>query len=81
LVLQRRLCLNFPGAAWTNRTMNRSSSWSRRRFLGAVAATGLPAWSQPTLAQSRDPITRAIPSTGERLPVIGIGTWITFNVG
>jgi hypothetical protein len=81
LVLQKRLCLNFPGAAWTNRTMNRSSSWSRRRFLGAVAATGLPAWSPPTLAQSRDPITRAIPSTGERLPVIGIGTWITFNVG
>jgi diketogulonate reductase-like aldo/keto reductase len=26
-------------------------------------------------------ITRAIPSTGERLPVVGLGTWITFNVG
>jgi diketogulonate reductase-like aldo/keto reductase len=25
--------------------------------------------------------TRAIPSSGERLPVIGIGSWITFNVG
>ena len=23
---------------------------------------------------------RAIPLTGERLPVIGLGTWITFNV-
>jgi diketogulonate reductase-like aldo/keto reductase len=26
-------------------------------------------------------ITRAIPSTGEQLPVVGLGTWITFNVG
>jgi diketogulonate reductase-like aldo/keto reductase len=25
-------------------------------------------------------ITRAIPATGERLPVIGVGSWITFNV-
>jgi diketogulonate reductase-like aldo/keto reductase len=27
------------------------------------------------------PLTRPIPSTGEALPVIGLGTWITFNVG
>jgi diketogulonate reductase-like aldo/keto reductase len=26
-------------------------------------------------------ITRAIPSTGEKLPVVGLGSWITFNVG
>jgi len=26
-------------------------------------------------------ITRPIPSTGEAMPVIGLGTWITFNVG
>lgn len=25
--------------------------------------------------------TRAIPSTGEALPIVGLGTWITFNVG
>ncbi|MEM8662757.1 MAG: aldo/keto reductase [Pseudomonadota bacterium] len=25
--------------------------------------------------------TRAIPSTGARIPVVGLGTWITFNVG
>jgi len=31
-------------------------------------------------AEERKPITRAIPATGERLPVIGLGTWITFNV-
>jgi diketogulonate reductase-like aldo/keto reductase len=26
-------------------------------------------------------ITKPIPSTGERLPVVGLGSWITFNVG
>lgn len=26
-------------------------------------------------------ITRVIPSSGEKLPVIGLGSWITFNVG
>ena len=27
------------------------------------------------------PVTKPIPSSGERLPVVGLGTWITFNVG
>ncbi|HEX2541721.1 MAG TPA: aldo/keto reductase [Caldimonas sp.] len=27
------------------------------------------------------PLTRAIPATGEAVPVVGLGTWITFNVG
>ena len=27
------------------------------------------------------PLTKAIPSSGERLPVVGLGSWITFNVG
>ena len=52
---------------------------SRRDFLGgcaaAVAATALPA---PLLASETSPaaalLTRAIPSTGERLPIVGLGT-------
>jgi len=54
------------------------STISRRRFLTALAALGTPnvAWPQP-----RDPILRAIPVSGERIPVIGLGTWIVFNVG
>lgn len=36
------------------------------------AQTGQP---NPTVA------TRPIPSTGERVPVVGLGSWITFNVG
>lgn len=27
------------------------------------------------------PLARAIPSSGEQLPLVGLGTWITFNVG
>ncbi|HZY18001.1 MAG TPA: aldo/keto reductase [Ramlibacter sp.] len=34
------------------------------------------------LAQAADaPQTRPVPSTGEHLPVVGLGSWITFNVG
>ena len=52
---------------------------SRRDFLrgcaAAVAATALPA---PLLASEKRPatalLTRAIPSTGERLPIVGLGT-------
>lgn len=32
-------------------------------------------------AQSRPIQTRPIPSSGEALPVVGLGSWITFNVG
>lgn len=46
---------------------------------GAFAAMVLPsetfAHAQGTL------IARPIPSSGEALPVVGLGTWITFNVG
>jgi aryl-alcohol dehydrogenase-like predicted oxidoreductase len=54
-----------------------------RRIAAAMAAVGLgrtvPGWAQapPPVAM----LTRPIPSSGERLPVIGIGTWQTFDVG
>jgi diketogulonate reductase-like aldo/keto reductase len=56
-------------------------SWTRRDVLRALAAAGLAAWAPPALAQPRDAILRPIPATGERLPAIGVGTWLTFNVG
>ncbi len=39
-------------------------------FLGASGAGAFP-----------EPIIRAIPSSGERIPVVGLGTFSTFNVG
>ncbi|HYH98733.1 aldo/keto reductase [Hyalangium sp.] len=35
----------------------------------------------PAPAEKRTMLTRPIPRTGEQLPVIGLGTWQTFNVG
>jgi diketogulonate reductase-like aldo/keto reductase len=55
----------------------------RRAFLEASLATAASAALAPfpTLAQSAAPLSRKIPSTGEAIPAVGLGTWITFNVG
>jgi diketogulonate reductase-like aldo/keto reductase len=53
---------------------------SRRAAIGLMAGSAA-ALLCPVPAFARAPITRAIPSSGERLPVIGLGSWITFNVG
>ena len=56
-------------------------SRTRRRVLASLAALPLSALAQ---AQGQAPVpllTRAIPSTGELLPLVGLGSWITFNVG
>jgi diketogulonate reductase-like aldo/keto reductase len=51
-------------------------------MIGAMAGSVATAVLRPFEAlASLAPITRAIPSSGERVPVIGLGTWITFNVG
>jgi aryl-alcohol dehydrogenase-like predicted oxidoreductase len=42
-----------------------------------AAASPLPSAAARTLTMS----TRAIPRTGEALPVVGVGTWQTFDVG
>lgn len=55
---------------------------TRRRAL--LAAAGVAALSALKPAASAAPgglIDRAIPASGERLPVIGVGTWQTFDVG
>lgn len=52
----------------------------RREFLiGSLAATvlGIPIGSAAAVPKMSKPI----PATGELLPCIGMGTWITFNVG
>lgn len=55
-------------------------SSTRRRFVGALAAAPLLA-PLAGLAQAPRPLTRAIPSSGETIPLVGLGSWITFNVG
>ncbi|KQP13671.1 aldo/keto reductase [Pseudorhodoferax sp. Leaf267] len=56
---------------------------STRRLLLHTAAASLPAALLPAHAQAPAPapLTRRVPSTGDALPVVGLGSWITFNVG
>lgn len=55
----------------------------RRQFLKLLGAGVVSAWGFPwgVSAQSSALQTKPIPSSGESLPVIGMGTWRTFNVG
>lgn len=53
---------------------------SRRAFLAALGAGALSGVAG--LRAAPGPVrTQAIPGSSERIPVIGMGTWITFNVG
>jgi diketogulonate reductase-like aldo/keto reductase len=66
------------------------SEFDRRGFLKASAslgalgllASGMPAWAQ-TAKEMQVPgvLQKQIPSTGEEIPAVGLGSWITFNVG
>jgi diketogulonate reductase-like aldo/keto reductase len=54
-----------------------SVPFTRRTFLGSIAGAALaaPGAAAPAV------LTRPIPSSGEALPLVGLGSWITFNVG
>jgi diketogulonate reductase-like aldo/keto reductase len=52
----------------------------RRDALGFLAA-GMAAAALPLGAQPAQVRTRPIPASAERIPVVGLGTWITFDVG
>jgi diketogulonate reductase-like aldo/keto reductase len=68
--------------------LRRIPSLSRRRTLGFLAAAAASA-AHVVRAQTParhctgpavPPILRQIPATGERIPAIGVGSWITFDV-
>ena len=54
-------------------------SRQRRLLLQTPLAAAGMGLSLP--AAAAPPLTRPIPSSGELLPVVGLGSWITFNVG
>ncbi len=59
-----------------------SDHTSRRAAIRSMAATAAALALRPLAALGQSSlITRPIPSSGERLPVVGLGSWITFNVG
>ncbi|HEY0835939.1 MAG TPA: aldo/keto reductase [Azospirillum sp.] len=54
--------------------------FSRRSLIGAMAAAAV---LRPAAGRSQPggAVDKRIPSSGEALPAIGLGSWITFNVG
>jgi len=57
-------------------------SMRRRTLLQGLAGLSLALAFEPGMASTaRAPLTRPIPSSGERLPVIGVGSWLTFDAG
>lgn len=54
---------------------------NRREFIQWLTGLGAALVFRPALSDSASPQhTRVIPSSGEHLPVIGLGSWITFGI-
>ena len=55
---------------------------NRRQFLQYLAGLGLTPFLDKSLASlaSTTQHSRIIPSSGERLPVVGLGSWLTFGI-
>src|SRR6266702_2932081 len=67
--------VNMPGRNLTRREAS--------RLIGAGAAgllLHIPTLRAQAATQSSNMLARAIPSSGEKLPVIGLGTWNVFDV-
>ena len=54
---------------------------SRRKALATLGAIGLGPIAFAMKGPQKELLQRAIPSTGELLPAVGVGTWRTFDVG
>jgi diketogulonate reductase-like aldo/keto reductase len=62
--------------------MQDETPMNRRAMLRALAAgVALPVLAPLSALGQTEVLTKPIPSSGELLPLVGLGTWITFNVG
>jgi diketogulonate reductase-like aldo/keto reductase len=60
--------------------VTRDATLTRRSVLRSLAA-GVAALAAPRAATAQPVLSRPIPSSGEAIPAVGLGSWITFNVG
>lgn len=62
--------------------MARELTWSRRKFIAAAVAAAASAALPAAAVAAAKPINmRPLPGRDESLPVLGMGSWITFDVG
>jgi diketogulonate reductase-like aldo/keto reductase len=62
--------------------MRRSNSeLNRRAFLAGMGALGVAGGIARARAADRPVLKKTIPGSGEQVPAVGMGSWITFNVG
>lgn len=54
---------------------------NRREVLGSLAGASAAALLPELVLAQTAPLTKPIPSSGEAIPLVGLGSWITFNVG
>jgi diketogulonate reductase-like aldo/keto reductase len=59
--------------------LQQQTAYAALAALALASARAVPA--QPQGGAATPVLTRPIPATGEALPLVGLGTWITFNVG
>src|SRR5947199_10490443 len=64
----------------TIRKVNRMTRREAARLIGASAAGLVLPISARAASESTTMLARTIPSSGEKLPVIGLGTWRAFDV-
>lgn len=55
--------------------------YSRKQFLYQLSALGALSTAPGFMFITDSIRKRPIPSTGESIPVVGVGTWQTFDVG
>jgi diketogulonate reductase-like aldo/keto reductase len=64
---------------------HRVSNLNRRHWLaraaGLTVLASFRSHAQSGPGPAASPLTKPIPSSGEPIPVVGLGSWITFNVG
>src|SRR5262245_39625080 len=66
-----------PGRLRHDGAMERNAELSRRAVLGLLMAAA----AGPSGAGASSLLERPIPSSGEKLPAVGLGTWRVFDVG
>ncbi len=54
---------------------------NRRACLHSLSALGLLSFTRGNISVEGPILKRAIPSSNEKIPVVGLGTWQTFDVG